>query len=330
MTMQTQIREPDHSWVFEASDATREAIILRAAFYGKSNSGKSWTAMSTACYLSERLNLGPVYVIDSENGSALRYARSPKTGHGFNFKHVPMPPNDYSPETYCRAIDYCESVGARLILVDGISQEWTDAPGCVLEQVDAHTEAATAAKVARSQPGDRVRQASAFSTGWAEMSPRHNVFVQRLLRCSAHLIATMRCKTEYKVDANGTPKKVGLAPIQRQGVEYEFDLVFRMEDAVLAVEKTRCDRIAPGTTIIKPGDEFSALVADWIEDTAPGRPTLIASLARFVATCAENGQPADRLALLRTMRERRETMPMQTEALRQFDEAVAAKAKAAS
>lgn len=308
-------------WIFEARDATREAILLRAAFYGKANSGKSWTAMLTACHVAEKLNLGPVYVVDSENGSALRYARSPRTGHGFSFKHVPMPPDDYSPESYVAAIDYCESVGARIILVDGISQEWTDAPGSVLEQVDAITEEATAAKAARAQPGQRAKKASAFSTGWAEMSPRHNVFVQRLLRCSAHTIVTMRCKTAYEVQPNGEPKKVGLAPIQRPGVEYEFDLLFKMDDAVLTVEKTRCDRIGPGEKIARPGPEFAQNIVDWIEDTEAAPAKVPGQLAKFALELAADGGPEARAELLAKMRENREPMPVQTAALLMFDTA---------
>lgn len=302
---------------FRAVDATREQIILRAAFVGKSNSGKSWTAMLTAVHLAERLGIGPVYVIDSENGSALRYAKSPKTGHGFTFKHVAMPPDDYSPEMYCEAIDYCEAQGARVILVDGISQEWTDAPGCVLEQVDAITEAATARKAAQGN----VKQASAFSTGWAEMSPRHSVFVQRMLRCSAHLIATMRCKTAYEVGRDGAPKKIGLAPIQRPGVEYEFDLLFQMDDAVLTVGKTRCDRIAPGTVITRPGTEFADLLVDWIQDVDQAPAAVPGGLAKFALSLAPEG-PVGRIKLLARMRDNREPMPVQTAALRMFDVAV--------
>ncbi len=305
-------------WSFQARAATREAILLRAGFYGKSNSGKSWTAMLTACHVAEKLNLGPVYVIDSENGSALRYAQSPKTGHGFNFMHVPMPPDDYSPESYISAIDFCESEGARIIMVDGISQEWTDSPGSVLEQVDAITDAASAAKSARAEPGQRVKQASAFSTGWAEMSPRHNVFVQRMLRCSAHLIVTMRCKTAYEVK-NGEPKKVGLAPIQRPGVEYEFDLLFKMDSAVLTVEKTRCDRIAPDASFVRPDAAFAQLLVDWIDDTDQEPAKIPGPLTAFVLELAAEGHPTARAELLAKMRENRETMPVQTSALRLFD-----------
>ncbi len=304
--------------------ATREQIILRAAFVGKSNSGKSKTAMITACHIAERLGLGLPWVIDSENGSALRYAKSPKTGNGYDFEHVPMPPDDYSPESYIDAIDYCEAHGARVILCDGISQEWTDAPGCVIEQVDELTEEATAAKAARGNNG----KASAFSSGWKEMSPRHNIFVQRMLRSSAHFIATMRCKTAYEVDKTGNPKKIGLAPIQRAGVDYEFDLLFQMDDAVLTVGKTRCDRIEPGMKIEKPGTAFADLLVDWLQDVDLAPVRIHPDLAAFVKkVAAADATTEARAELIATMRENREPMPVQTTALAAFDAIVAKRAK---
>jgi hypothetical protein len=104
------------------------------------------------------------------------------------------------------------------------------------------------------------------------MSPRHNTFVQAMLRAPFHVIATMRAKTHYEpTTENGklVPKKTGLAPIQRPGTEYEFDMLCRMADAVLHVEKTRCDRIDPGASVDRPGEPFASLLADWIEDSDP-------------------------------------------------------------
>jgi hypothetical protein len=49
------------------------------------------------------LDLGPVWLIDSENRSSLKYATSKKTGKGFPFKFVPLPSSDYSPDTYMEA-----------------------------------------------------------------------------------------------------------------------------------------------------------------------------------------------------------------------------------
>jgi hypothetical protein len=43
-----------------------------------------------------------------------------------------------------------------------------------------------------------------------------------------HILASMRAKTEWVLDRDdqtgkSTPRKVGLAPVMRDGIEYEFD-----------------------------------------------------------------------------------------------------------
>jgi hypothetical protein len=52
--------------------------------------------------------------------------------------------------------------------------------------------------------------------------PQHNVFAEALLSARLHVIATLRTKTAYDLidDGNGKkkPVKIGLAPIQREGV----------------------------------------------------------------------------------------------------------------
>src|SRR4051812_37985137 len=109
---------------FQATEASRERILLRAALCGPTGSGKTKTGLILGTRLVERLAVGPLYVIDSENKSALRYAYSPRTLQGYRFKHVAMPEDDYSPAAYTAALDYCESQGAGVILIDSLSHAW--------------------------------------------------------------------------------------------------------------------------------------------------------------------------------------------------------------
>jgi len=245
---------------FHASEATRESILLRAAICGPTGSGKTKTGLVIGTRMVERLGLGPLYVIDSENKSALRYAYSPRSRQGYRFKHVPMPEDDYGPAAYMAALDFCESQGAGVILIDSLSHAWNGING-VLEQVDQVTE--------------RSRSKNAFSEGWKTMTPIHNRLIQRILGSSAHIIFTMRAKVDWVVAENDRgklePRKVGLAPVQREGVDYEPDLFFDMTapDNVLVVSKSRSDRIAPGAVFRKPGAELSDLIIEWIEDSEP-------------------------------------------------------------
>ena len=58
----------------------------------------------------------------------------------------------------------------------------------------------------------------------------HNKLIDAMLSSSCHIIATVRSKTEYiQVDNERGGKeirKVGLAPVQREGMDYEFGTVF--------------------------------------------------------------------------------------------------------
>lgn len=252
-------------YTFTATPAARSSIHLRAGICGAGGSGKTYSALAIACALAERLNIGPVYAIDSEHKSLLRYAYSPRSGKGFKFQHVPMPDGDYSPHAYMAAFDFVIAQGAKVVLVDSLSHEWDGANG-MLEQVDKAAEDAE----------KRGRKPDNFSA-WRTLTPLHKEFIESLLSMPAHVMFTLRAKMTYEArkDDKGRMKfeKVGLGPIQREGIEYEPDLFFWMNDAILTVDKTRCDRIAPGSTWEKPGADFAALLADWIEDVEPAAPT---------------------------------------------------------
>ena len=245
---------------FHAVDATRESLLLRAALCGPTGSGKTKTGLILGARMVERLGVGPLFVIDSESKSALRYAYSPRSKQGYKFKHLPMPEDDYSPAAYTAALDYCESEGAGVILIDSLSHAWSGING-VLEQVDLVTE--------------RSRTKNSFSEGWKTMTPIHNRLIQRVLASSAHIIFTLRAKVEWVVQENERgkrePVKVGLAPIQREGVDYEPDLFFDMTvpDNSLVVTKSRCDRLAPGEVVKRPGAEFADVIIEWMKDCEP-------------------------------------------------------------
>jgi hypothetical protein len=247
---------------FHASEATRESILLRAGICGPTGSGKTKTGLIIGTRMVERLGLGPLFVIDSENKSALRYAYSPRSRQGFRFKHVPMPEDDYGPAAYMAALDFCEAQGAGVVLIDSLSHAWNGING-VLEQVDQAT--------------DRSRSKNAFSEGWKAMTPVHNRLIQRIQGSSAHVIFTLRAKTDWVIQENERgkrePMKVGLAPVQREGLDYEPDLFFDMTvpDNNLIVSKSRCDRLTPGEVVRRPGAEFADVIIEWIEDSEPPR-----------------------------------------------------------
>jgi len=103
-----------------------------------------------------------------------------------------------------------------------------------------------------------------------------------ILAAPLHVIATMRSKTEYIVEQAGgktTIRKVGLAPVQRDQIDFEFDIFGDLDaEHTLVVTKSRCRALAD-TVIRKPGAELAATLLAWLTDgipaavTAPPPPT---------------------------------------------------------
>ena len=181
--------------------AQRSATRLRALVKGPSGSGKTYGGLLLAKGLG-----GRCLVIDTEQGSSDRYEGL----HQFDVIDLRPP---FKPEAYIEAIQAGEEAGFDVIIVDSVTHEWSGAGGC-LELVDA----LAAAKY-------RGNTWSAYS----EITPRHRAFIDAMLRSRAHIIATARSKTETaQVDEGGRKKvvKLGMKAETRDGIEYEFDVVF--------------------------------------------------------------------------------------------------------
>lgn len=236
--------------------ATKRQAKGRIALFGTSGSGKTYTSLIIA---RELANGGRVAVIDTESGSASKYADE------FDFDTCDLP--DFSPQSYIDAIAEAARNGYAVVVVDSLSHAWMGRGG-VLEIVDKATA--------------RSRSNNTFSAGWKEGTPEHNRLIEALVGCRTHLVVTMRSKTEYVVEDNGNgkkmPRKVGLAPVQRDGMEYEFDIVGDMdaESNKLVVSKSRCKKLSGGV-FVRPDAEFGQIIRDWLIDGTPPEPVTVAS-----------------------------------------------------
>lgn len=236
--------------------AVRTNLKARLGFYGPAGSGKSWWSLVCAYMLGAR-----VAVIDSERGSAskLQGETDPETGITFDFDVSEL--DNHSPQRYVQEIQLAEREGYEVIVVDSLSHAWMGREGA-LEQVDKHSK--------RSSSGNSYM-------AWREVTPHHNALVDALLMSSAHIIVTMRAKTEYVVEdqqRNGrtvkVPKKIGLAPVQREGLEYEFDVVGDLDQAhSLSVTKSRC-RALDGAVIAAAPGAFATTYRTWLLQGSSG------------------------------------------------------------
>lgn len=223
--------------------ATKKQSRLRLGLCGPSGSGKTFTALRIAtglCAAGKRVAL-----IDSERGSASLYAGR------FDFDVAELP--DFRVQTYTRLLHMAESGGGNydVAILDSISHAWAGKGG-LLEQVD-------------NAKGD---QRNKF-TAWRDVTPQHHDFIDAMLQSPLHIIATMRAKTEYVLEEDDkgrkVPRKVGMAPVQRDGMEYEFTLVGDLDGATLRVSKTRIPEVVGlGAVIREPGEDLGKRLAEWM------------------------------------------------------------------
>jgi hypothetical protein len=106
--------------------------------------------------------------------------------------------------------------------------------------------------------------------------------IEAILAYPGHVICTMRTKMEYVLEEEErrggrkvmVPKRVGMKPVQREGCDYEFDVVADLDEChTLIVGKTRCPAI-DGQRVVKPGPEFLSPVIAWLgEGTDAPAPT---------------------------------------------------------
>jgi hypothetical protein len=95
----------------------------------------------------------------------------------------------------------------------------------------------------------------------------------------------MRSKIEYDfntVEVGGKQKitsvrKIGTAPIQKEGSEYELDICGLLDDQnTLMISKSRCPEINNGI-YPKPGKKFAEIVQNWLNDiSSPSQAATVA------------------------------------------------------
>jgi len=246
--------------------ATKAQAKLRLAIYGPSGSGKTYTALRIATGLG-----GNVALIDTEHGSASKYADR------FEFSTLDLP--EPGMAAYTDAIKAAQGAGFSVLIVDSLSHAWY----ALLEWVEKQAKA---------------RYSGNTWSAWSEGNPIQRNLVNALLGFEGHLIATMRTKTEWTVQADERtgktkPVRVGLAPEQGKGIEFEFDMLIGMnEDHVATVLKDRTGKYQDAI-IEKPSETFGQALASWLQEgiqpsaPQPATPQQQASSARRAAGTPE-------------------------------------------
>jgi hypothetical protein len=179
--------------------AERKRAFLKLAFTGPSGSGKSLSALLVASGLGKK-----IAVLDTENGSASLYSEK------VDFDVVELAP-PFATERYIHVIKEAEKAGYDVLVIDSMTHAWAGEGGLLQQKEDMD-----------------ARGGNSY-TNWAKLTPKDNAFRSAILQSQMHVIVTMRSKQDYVLQENNkgkqAPIKVGLAPVQREGMEYEFTTV---------------------------------------------------------------------------------------------------------
>jgi AAA domain len=223
---------------------------LRMAIAGPAGSGKTWTALTIAKGLAGG---GPIALIDTEHDSASKYADE------FEFDSQGL--TNFDPRNYIKAIHEAENDGYAVLIIDSLSHAWNGTGGA-LELVEA---------TAKRGAAQRNKKDPNTFNAWGEVTPIQNQLIDAIVGSKIHIICTMRTKTEYVVEGN-SPRKLGMAPIQRADMEYEFDVYADMNiDNTMIIQKSRC-RALSGAVIPKPTIKVADVLKEWL--AGPDAPVI--------------------------------------------------------
>ena len=243
--------------------AVKHESKMRVAIMGPSGAGKTYTALNIAKHMPN----AKIALVDTEHGSASKYADL------FDFDVLELQP-PYHPDRFGEAIRDAAQAGYTVIILDSLTHAWSGTGG-MLDLVD--------------QIGKRIG-GNSFAA-WKDATPIQNRLIESIVGAPIHVIATMRSKQDYAQEKDDRGKtvvrKVGMAAQQREGFEYEFDVVIDLDiDHNGIITKSRAPVLAD-KVIAKPGREVADMLTDWLK----GAPATAATQSPASANDHKAAQP---------------------------------------
>lgn len=191
--------------------AERRKAKLRLGISAPTGAGKTYSSLLIAAGIGPKVGL-----IDTENGSGDLYANDKLVRaalpNGYDIINISAP---YDPQKYIDAMQAFEDAKYDVIILDSLSHAWAGAGGLLDKQ------------------GKEADKTGNSYTAWRKVTPQHNALVDKLIQSPSHIIACIRAKTEYVQEKNEQGKtvvrKVGMAPIFRDGFEYDMTVFGEMD-----------------------------------------------------------------------------------------------------
>ena len=218
--------------------ATRKGKFIKLAITGPSGSGKTYSALRLAKGLSAN---GRIALLDTENESASLYA----TDFDFDVVNVEAP---YEINKLVQPVKAALERDYDVIVIDSATHFWNG----ILEYKNKLDK----------------RGGNSF-INWNEANTHYDLFLRAILFSKIHVIVCMRSKMEYVLQENekgkAVPQKIGMAPIMRDGVEYEFTTVFDLDMAHQAqASKDRTNMF--GDSIFQITEGTGELFTQWLNE----------------------------------------------------------------
>ena len=219
--------------------AQRTGSYIKLAITGPSGSGKTYSSLRLARGLSPT---GKIALIDTENNSSSLYA----SDFEFEVASVEAP---FEISKLVNLTKYVLQGDYEVLIIDSASHFWDG----VLEYKSSLDK----------------RGGNSFAN-WNTANEHYKLMLRAILFSKIHVIVCMRSKMEYILQENDrgkqVPQKVGMAPIMRDGVEYEFTTVFDLDIHHQAqVSKDRTNLF--GDSIFMITEETGARIMQWLDDS---------------------------------------------------------------
>lgn len=224
--------------------ASRSQVFLKDAITGPTGSGKTFSALRLAFGLVEGTGKRVAF-LDTENDSASLYSDQ------FDFDVLPIAP-PFSSDSFRDGVMAAVSSDYGAIIIDSASHLWKG----ILEYKGKIDE----------RGGNQY-------TNWRDPDKKFNEALDAVLQSKIHVLFCLRSKMEYVMEDNGkgkqAPKRVGLAPIMREGIEFEFTTVFDVAMNHEAVATKDRSGLFPTDRYFQITEQTGRDIAAWLKTATP-------------------------------------------------------------
>lgn len=192
--------------------AQRGTRVPKILLTGPAGGGKTKSALRL---MKGLVGNKTIALIDTENASSTIYANE------FEFLIANLPKSEQNVAGYQRAMNSAiTDAKASGVIVDSITPAWKD----ILDR-------------------SNKMEGNSF-TNWGKLTPIQESFKDFIIAYQVPLICTVRSKQGYVLEVNEkgktAPKKVGLEMEQGKDIDYDFDIVFKIDQQTHLASIDKC------------------------------------------------------------------------------------------